>query len=106
MIWRILLAGLVSSLALAAIHLGLRYWIRGEWMHVVWRYVIGVVAMFVPLTVLWWGLPEVVLSLWVMAGMTGLTVGGLYAAGDWWETYHQAREKGEQVRYLEGQWPE
>lgn len=102
MIWNILLTGLVSSLTLAAVHLGLRYWLKQD-VHVVWRYVMGTTAMYIPLTVLNWTHPQtdMVVAMWVVLFLTGFTVGGLYLLGDWVEKHYKVKEGGERERKLE-----
>lgn len=97
--WKYLEIGLISSLILATVHLSLRYWLRWD-IHVVWRYVIGILAMYIPLTVYYWGYPFLV-ALWVVVIMTGITVAGLYALGSWWEKWHSEREQRKQVEHLE-----
>lgn len=92
--------GLISSLLLATVHLALRYWLKVP-LHVVWRYVIGILAMYVPLTIYFWGAWEFVGALWGVAGMTGFTVGGLYALGDWVDKNHRVHEGDERERKLE-----
>lgn len=92
--------GLISSLLLATVHLALRYWLHMP-LHVVWRYVIGVLAMYVPLTLYFWGAWELIGALWIVAGMTGFSVGGLYLLGDWVDKNHKVKEGGEREKTLE-----
>lgn len=105
MIWYMLLSGLISALILATVHLALRYWLKKD-VHVVYRYMMGTLAMDIPLTVLVWAVPmtaqETILAVWVVLVMTGAVVAGLYAAGSWWEKWHQAHEREAQVNLLEG----
>lgn len=96
MMMEAVLCGIFSGLLLAVMHLVFKLFVTAD-VHVVVRYVLGVLGLNIPLTVLfvdWWQL-QVVYALWIVTIIGGLSVAGLYAVGAWWLRRWQRIETAE-----------
>ncbi len=83
--WQIIVSGLISSTLLALEHFMLGYVLRVN-LHVVFRYVSGILALYVPLSVLLWhspplGVAHVLAAWWGSTIITGVVVAGLHLLG-------------------------
>lgn len=78
------------------------YALRDRELHVVARYVAGVLAHVAPFT--WWaigaGYAEPVGALWLLFGVGGLTVASLYALGAYVATRQEAEIQTDRAEHL------
>jgi len=81
----VLIAATITVLMLLVEHWGPWQALLRKRFHAVVNYALGVLALIVPLTVLWWrwGMWEAVASLWAVVIIGGLAVGATYLVDGW-----------------------
>jgi hypothetical protein len=87
----------------AMILLAQHYWLRGQKLHVTLKYILGMLAIYVPLTGLFllWQEPLVVAGMWVVTVFGGAAVIASYLVDGWLDTrarMNAAEREGKMLR--------